>query len=133
VLEDWADRHRWHGTRDPSAYLAVPAAIDFQHEHEWDEVRRRCHALALRARTELSDLLGTEPLAEREDEVLQMVTVRLPPCDAFALGARLAAERRIEVLAQTWHGQPILRASFQGYNDEGDLEALVSALTQELA
>jgi isopenicillin-N epimerase len=131
-LEVWADRHRWHGTRDPSPYLAVPAAIDFQRAHGWEDVRRRCRALALRARRELSEALGTEPLAEREHDVLQMVTVRLPPCDPFELGVRLAHERRIEVLAQNWHGQPILRASFQGYNDEDDLEALLAALRREL-
>ena len=132
ALETWADRHRWQGTRDPSPYLAVPAAIDFQDEHDWHEVRRRSRALTLRARAELSELLGTEPHAADDGEVLQMVTVRLPPCDPFELGARLATEHRIEVLAQEWYGQPVLRASFQGYNDEDDLEALLTALRQEL-
>ena len=48
---DWLDgaafheRHRWQGTRDPSPYLAVPAAIAFQAEHDWPAVRERCHAL----------------------------------------------------------------------------------------
>src|SRR5205807_283463 len=67
VSWDWgegttfAERHRYYGTRDPAAYLAVPAAIDFQAEHGWDEVRRRCAALAERARTGVSELTGLEP------------------------------------------------------------------------
>ena len=76
--DEWADRHRWHGTKDPTPYLAVPAAIDFQAERDWPSVRSRCHTLAVRARRELSDLLGTEPLAVEETEFVQMCSVRLP-------------------------------------------------------
>lgn len=129
--ETWADRHRWNGTRDPSAHLAVPAAIDFQAEHAWDDVRARCHALAVRVERELI-ALGAEPLAENGDEFVQMVAVRLPPCDPVEVARRLFDEDRIEVLAQTWQGSPVLRVSFQGYNDESDLEALVAALPRAL-
>jgi isopenicillin-N epimerase len=128
----WPDRHRWHGTRDPSAYLAVPAAIDFQAERDWSRVRTRCHELAVRAWRELSDTLGTEPLAAGDHEFVQMCTVRLPPGDAHELGVRLRREHRIEVLAQDWRGEPVLRASFQGYNDDRDLEALMEALPRAL-
>jgi isopenicillin-N epimerase len=129
--ENWADRQRWSGTRDPSAHLAVPSAIDFQAEHAWDDVRARCHDLAVRAERELI-ALGAEPLAANGDEFGQMVAVRLPPCDAEALGRRLFDEHRVEVLAQEWNGWPVLRVSFQGYNDESDLEALVAALPSAL-
>jgi selenocysteine lyase/cysteine desulfurase len=57
-----------------------------------------------------------------------MVSFRLPPCDADELGRRLYQEHRIEVLAQDSRGAPTLRVSFQGYNDERDLEALLGAL-----
>lgn len=129
--ETWADRHRWSGTRDPSAHLAVPAAIDFQAEHTWDDVRARCHALAVRAERELI-ALGAEPLAENGDEFVQMVAVRLPPCDPDELARRLLDEHRIEVLAQMWRDSPVLRVSFQGYNDERDLEVLMEALPRAL-
>jgi isopenicillin-N epimerase len=126
---NWSDRQRWRGTADPSPYLAVPAAIDFQEEHAWHDVRARCHELAARAQRELAELLGSEPLG---DEFEQMVTVRLPPCDAHAVGERLFEEHRIEALAQDWHGQPVLRVSFQGYNDDSDLDALLEALPSVL-
>jgi isopenicillin-N epimerase len=130
--DEWAERHRWTGTHDPSPYLAVPAAIDFQDDHGWDAVRTRCHKLASRAVKELSEQLGTEPLATSDDEFVQMATVRLPPCDAEELCLRLYRERRIEVLAQPWRGEPILRVSFQAYNDEDDLDALLAALRELL-
>jgi isopenicillin-N epimerase len=130
--DEWADRHRWHGTRDPTPYLAVPAAIDFQAERDWPSVRERCHGLAVRARRELSDLLGTEPLAADETEFVQMCTVRLPHVDAAEVGRRLFEEHRIEILAKDWRGEPTLRVCFQGYNDEADLEALKEALPRVL-
>jgi isopenicillin-N epimerase len=131
VEDAWADRHRWAGTLDPSAQLAVPAAIDFQTAHDWHVVRSRCHRLAVRAERELCEL-GLEPLAAGTDEFVQMVALRLPPCDAEELGLRLYREHRIEVLAQTWRDEPTLRVSFQGYNDENDLDALLAALPQLL-
>jgi isopenicillin-N epimerase len=131
--ESWADRHRWHGTKDPASYLAVPAAIDFQAEHDWTSVRERCHTLAARARTELSNAFGTEPLAASPNEFVQMATVRLPgSSDAEALGKRLIREHRIEVWSQEWRGDPLLRVSFQGYNDESDLDALLEAVPRAL-
>jgi isopenicillin-N epimerase len=129
--DEWADRHRWAGTRDLSAYLAVPAAIDFQAAKGWDAVRERCHSLATLASAELARL-GLEPLPEGDDEYVQMIAFRLPPCDAEQVTLRLVHEHRIEVLAQSWRGKPTLRVSFQGYNDEPDLDALLTALPQVL-
>jgi isopenicillin-N epimerase len=64
------------GTRDPAAWLAIPEAIRFQAERDWEEVRDRCQRLAHDARRELCALLGTEPLAP-DTMVAQMAAVRL--------------------------------------------------------
>lgn len=132
VSWDWAEeagfaaRQRWQGTRDPAAWLAVPAAIDFQAEHGWYEVRKRCHGLALEARRRLAEALSVAPLTP--ESFVQMVAVGLPPCDPREVQRRLRVEHRIEVLGQELSDVPLLRVSFQGYNDESDLEALVRGL-----
>ena len=114
-------RHRWQGTRDPSAYLAVPAAIRFQAERDWPAVRERCH-----------DLLATVelPFAPLTDEYVQMRGFRVEHPDPPELKRRLYDEHRVEVpVFETPHGW-VLRVSVQAYNDASDLEALASALSR---
>jgi isopenicillin-N epimerase len=122
-------RHEQQGTRDPSAYLTVPAAIAWQLEHDWDSVRNRCHELARRARTEL----GLEPLTpDSPDFFGQMVTLRLPPHAPEDLQERLYDDLRIEIPVSEHGGDRFIRASFQGYNDADDLERLKTALDELL-
>jgi isopenicillin-N epimerase len=128
---EFAARHRWQGTNDPAAFLAVPAAIDFLAEHGWDEVRERCHALAVGAADRFAEL-GVEPLAPDASWLGQMVAAELPECDTDRLKRALYDRHRIEIPVQRWHGRPLVRASFQGYNDETDLDALLRALQVEL-
>ena len=122
-------RHEKQGTRDPSAYLTVPTAIEWQRQHDWDAVRARCHALARRARNEL----GLEPQTPDDDGFFgQMVTLRLPESTPDELQERLYDEHRIEVPVFERDGGRYIRPSFQGYNDEGDLERLGAALASLL-
>ena len=126
--------HEWQGTRDLAAFLATPAAIAFQQEYHWEEVRRRCRALALETRQRVNALTGLGPICPSGPEWLgQMVTVRLPEGNAEAFGRRLGEESHIEVPVFEWNGQTFLRASIQGYNSPEDADALVGALAHMLA
>jgi isopenicillin-N epimerase len=126
----FVDRHEKQGTRDPAAYLSVPAALEWQREHNWDVVRERCHQLARRARNEL----GLEPLSPDSDEFFrQMVALRLPNDAPQDLQERLYDEYRIEIPVVERGDHRFIRASFQGYNDATDLERLRSALDELLA
>jgi isopenicillin-N epimerase len=119
-------RHEKQGTRDPAAYLTVPAAIEWQLSHDWHQVRERCHELARHAAGEL----GLDALVpdSRHDLYGQMVSLRLPDDAPDDLQERLYDEHRIEVPVHDRDGMRLIRPSFQGYNDERDLEHLKAAL-----
>lgn len=119
-------RLQWQGTRDLSAFLSVPAAIEFQRSHGWDAVRARCHALAARARERVQALTGLpHPCAEAD--FAQMVALPFPRTDPATLKEALW-RRRIEIPVTTHRDHLFVRLSVQGYNTEADLEALLTAL-----
>ena len=125
----FVERIERQGTRDPAAWLAVPEAIRFQAERDWDGVRERCRRVALDARRELCDLLGTEPLAP-EAMVVQLATVRLPH-PAGDLAERLFARHRVEIPV----GGPendLLRLSVAAYTTPEEIDRLLAALSREL-
>jgi isopenicillin-N epimerase len=126
----FVDYHEWQGTRDLAAFLAVPAAIEFQREHRWGAVRKRCHRLAVDTRQRINALTGLPPICPGSPSWLgQMFSARLPGAGrSKALSERLFKDYRIEVPVMDWNGQTLIRVSFQGYNSQQDADALVGAL-----
>jgi isopenicillin-N epimerase len=128
------DYHEWQGTRDLSAFLSVPAAIEFQSQHDWENVRQHCHELASQTRQRINALTGLPSICPDEGGWYnQMVTVRLPEdTDQEALKLKLLGDYHIEVPMIHWNGSKLMRLSFQGYNSQGDADALVNALRELL-
>lgn len=128
---DFLDYNQWLGTNDFSAYLSVPAAIQFQKEHEWDAVRDRCHALVCEFVDRMRDLTGLDSIYPPGGTGFfrQMALAPLPPgTDLDLLKARLYDEYRIEIPCIRWNDRPFIRVSIQGYNTREDLDALLEAL-----
>jgi isopenicillin-N epimerase len=121
--------HQYQGTRDLAAFLSVPAAIRFMHDHDWPQVQRACHELVRTARQEVSELVGLPPVIPDGDTwFAQMAVLPIPPCDLAALHNRLHDEYEIEVPPTRWDGQHFVRLSVQGYNTRADIERLIEAL-----
>lgn len=125
------DHHEWQGTRDPSAYLAVPEAIRFLKENNWNAVRSACHLLAVEVQKTISKITRIPPIADPEFFV-QMVSSFLPPLEHESFQKRLYDDYQIEVPIFSWNGRPVIRISIQGYNDQSDVNALTRALEELL-
>lgn len=128
----FVDEHDWTGTRDPSACLAVPAALAFRRAHDWERVAERCRELTVAARELLLPVVGAAAPCPARPWLAQMAAVPLPPVDPARLGAVLRERHRIEVPVTTLGGRPWLRVSLQAYNSLHDIELLVAALRAEL-
>ncbi|HLX32691.1 MAG TPA: aminotransferase class V-fold PLP-dependent enzyme [Gaiellaceae bacterium] len=123
------ERIEKQGTRDPAAWLAVPDAIAYQRERDWDDVRARCRTLTREARAELCALLGTEPLAPAE-MLAQMASVRLHRPD-YDLRDRLFARHKVEIPVGGPAGD-LLRISVAAYTTRDEIDRLLAALVREL-
>jgi isopenicillin-N epimerase len=123
------ERNEWQGTRDHSAFLSVPAAIQFQAEHDWPAVKQRCHELAVRTQQRVVELTGLPPHCPSDQGwFAQLVACPIKTDDLALLKTRLYDEARIEVPLVDWHGHQFVRVSVAGFTTEADIDALLAAL-----
>lgn len=99
----------------------MPKAIEVH--RTFDLARSR--ALADRAEERLSDL-GLPRVPGMPAPFMR--AVELPHGDADAFWTRLYEDFEVEVPVDEWEGRTILRVSIGPYNDESDVERLLSAL-----
>lgn len=123
----------WTGTVDPSAWLALPAALEFHASLPGlNEVN---HGLVQEGRRRVAEALGTE-LPHPDDPRLyaNLATVAVPGAfdgDFAALQARttrLYERHRIEVPFMAFDHRVWLRVSGQAYNHPDDYLRLAEAL-----
>ena len=126
----FVDEQEWTGTRDFSAFLSVPAAIEFQNSRNWNHIRQECHLLTQKAQQEICSLTGLPPFhPDAIDWYCQMGAAPLPAhWQVPVIKTRLYDEFRIEVPIIDWQGYKLIRFSFQAYNDQNDLDKLLDAI-----
>jgi isopenicillin-N epimerase len=150
---DWADEFTWPGTRDPSAFLSIPAAIEFLESFPASSAgqepaspggiarfRAWSHALARGARARIVALTGIEPMIPDSPEWYgPMIALPLPnsvgpPVEGHMhpLQRALWERHQIEVPIVNWRDRRFVRVSCHLYNDAADIDILVAALGQVL-
>jgi len=129
----FVSRNQLQGTRDVSAFLAVPLAIAFQQEHNWDAVRERCHMMLRDFRIHMHDRLGTPPLYDDDGGwYAQMAVITLPEADLDGLQDRLLFEHGVEIPLTGHKDLRFVRVSVQGYTSQSELDRFEAALCSEL-
>jgi isopenicillin-N epimerase len=130
---DLHDLLHWTGTTDFSAWLATPAAIQFQREHDWEAVRGRCSALLDEWLPRLADAVGMTPVYA-PGSPLRPPQLAITPVPAGLDPARLKTELydrfRVEAPVTFCRERVFVRVSVQAYNDAADLAALEAALRE---
>lgn len=124
------DRFQVQGTRDPSPFLTVPAAIALARDHDWRRVAARCHDLAQETSARIAALTGLPPIAKPEFCAPQMVSMPVPDCETQETHDRLLNDFGIEIPVPRWSGRSFIRVSVQGYNTRAEMDRLVAAIAR---
>lgn len=135
-IESWSDEFIWSGTRNPAAYLAVPAAIAFLERLGLEDFRSRTHWLARYARQQITARFGLEPLVPDDPawygSMAHVPLVATEASDACAVSNPLQNVIRerfsIEVPVVDFQGRRYVRVSCHLYNDTSHIDRLVAAL-----
>ncbi len=125
----WWEEFVWMGTRDPSAFLSIPAAIDFMTDDGLVHFRKTTHDLAAYARRTLLDKWSTTPWTPDSRAFYGcMAHVPLPKTAPHDLQQRLWEQHHIEVPITELDGRRGIRVSCHLYNTRDDIDRLVEAL-----
>ena len=137
--EGFSQEFSWQGTRDLSAWFAVPRALDFARSLGLDAVREHNHAMAVWAHRLLCERLRVDrPLSPLDGSLLgSMAAVplagRLADVDEQqreAVQQWLYSEHRLEVPLMRFGSRVLLRVSCQVYNEPGQYERVARVINE---
>ena len=124
---EFIQNFQWQGTRDMSAFLTIPTAINF-YIKEIRPYQESCKKIIQDTYSEFPSVLNTEPISAGREWLAQLVAHPLPKNIPSNLKKRLWKEYQIEIPVFEWSGQEFVRVSIQVYNTQKDVDLLMSAL-----
>ena len=128
------DYHQMQGTRDFSAFLTVPKAIEFMKENNWEQVAADCRELVRANYKRFCDLLGSAPICPVDDHFLgQMCSIPIKTTQPEQLQRHLFEHYKIEIPVSRQDNAIFLRYSINAFNSQEDLDILYKALEEIIA
>ena len=128
---DFLDYHQQQGTRDYSAFLTIPAALNFRKQNSWDDVSHKAKQLILNNYEDLCYIFGTKPICPVTNEFLgQMCSVPVPVADPLPLKSILFDSYKIEIPVFKLREQVFLRLATQAYVSQTDIDYLKESLIE---
>ena len=128
---NFLDYHQLQGTRDYSAFLTIPAAIDYMQQNNWWEVSNKAKELILKNYPVLCALFDAQPICPVSSEFLgQMCSVPLPTKQPLELKRLLFETYKIEIPVFQLREHVFMRLSAQAYVSQEDINYLIEALTE---
>jgi isopenicillin-N epimerase len=128
------DYHQMQGTRDFSAFLTVPKAIEFRQVHNWERVAADCRNLVKENYKKFCDLVGSQPICPINDDFLgQMCSIPIKTEQPEKLQRQLFEKYQIEIPVTRHEENVFLRYSIQGFNGQIDLDRLYIAVKEIIA
>jgi len=123
------DYNQMIGTRDFSAFLTIPACIQFMEENNWKEVSQVCHQMVLDNAQRFYDLLNCKPLSPLTSEWIgQMISIPIAIKEPEILQRKLFTDYQIEVPIMRQENDVYMRYSINAFNTIENLDALYHAL-----
>lgn len=121
--------HEYQGTRDISAFLTAPTAIQFLNDNNWKEKSAQCRKLILDNYESFCDLLNTKPICPVTEEFLgQMCSIPIQTESLVELKELLYNKYKIEIPVMKIEDKIFLRISINVYNSQEDLDKLRMAI-----
>ncbi|WP_017257023.1 aminotransferase class V-fold PLP-dependent enzyme [Pedobacter arcticus] len=125
------DYHQLQGTRDFSAFLTIPKAIEFMQENKWTQVAKNCREITHANASRFCELFDTKPLAPINDEFMgQMFSTKIKCSQPDVLQQHLFQKYNIEVLISKNESDLFVRYSINAFNSQADLDKLFVALSE---
>lgn len=125
------DYHQMNGTRDYTAFLTIPAAIQFMNDHNWEQVATDCRQLVQANAAAFCKLLGSAPLAPVTDDfILQLFSAQIKTTEPEKLHRHFFDAYKIEIPVMRQGDKVYLRYSINAFNSQQDLDNLFAALKE---
>jgi isopenicillin-N epimerase len=125
------DYHQMNGTRDYSAFLTIPAAIEFMQKHNWPQVAADCRKLVQQNAPAFCELLETTPIAPIDDNfIAQLYSAEIKTREPEKLYRHFYDNYKIEIPVMQHVDKVYLRYSINAFNSQQDLDTLFEAIKE---